>query len=190
MFGHSFLVDCWPFLLGVGVGLSFFGWELVLPLRCGGCPFLLGGCPFVLHGGVWPFLLGVWVLALARLSLVVVCPSFLLGLSALLVGWPFGMKVGRAFSGWELVSFSRWESAFPSHGWGIGLSFSRWRVGPSFSGCGLALPSCGLALPSWDPVFGPSFSCWGLEESPKSVPKKHPKNPENNAMKSLEKASK
>ena len=32
---------CWPTTLGVQVGLSCFGWELVLSLWCGGCPFLL-----------------------------------------------------------------------------------------------------------------------------------------------------
>ena len=48
------------------------------------------------------------------------------------------MKVDPAISVWELVSFSGWESAFPSHGWGLAC--------PSRDGA-LALPSWGSGWP-------------------------------------------
>ena len=54
-----------PFLLGVGVGLSFFGLELVLSFLCGFWPFFRMRCG-----------LG-WSLAFARLSSVVVGHRFL-----------------------------------------------------------------------------------------------------------------
>ena len=105
----------WPTTLGVGVGLSFFGWELVLSLWCGSCPFLLGGCPFVLCGGSWPSLL-----------------SFS-------GSWPFlewGLAPGPAFS-----ECGRWPFCLRLGCWPFLLEV---RGGPHFSGprpclCG-ALP--------------------------------------------------
>ena len=127
VFGHSFLVGCW--LSGLGLACPSF-WEVALLSSVVGVgPSFsglgFGSCPSFFGGGL----------------------PFLLGLSALLGGWPFGMKVGPAFSGWELVSFSGWESAFPSHGWGLAC--------PSRDG-GLALPSRGVGWP-FLLGFGPSF---------------------------------
>ena len=128
----------------------------------------------VFQRGGWPFLLGVRVLALPSWALPF-CPPWWVSPSQfewrfffLVWGWPWPCGLGvwaLAFpsQGGELVSFSGWESAFPSHGWGLacpsrdgGLALpSRgvgwpfllgvW-VGPSFSGCGLALPSRGVGL--------------------------------------------
>ena len=67
VFGPSFSRwGCWPFLFGVGVGISFFGWELVLsffgvgflPSRDGELALLSRGWFFFFSGG-WPFLLAL-----------------------------------------------------------------------------------------------------------------------------------
>ena len=137
---------CWPTTLGVGVGLSFFGWELVLSLWCGGCPFLLEVRPGPPFSGPSVFLM------------LVVGPS-LLGCG----GWPFllGVRVGPVSLVWGL-SLPSWGEGWPSllgpvrlshaGGWPFLLILLRVGVWP------FLLRVWWLALPSWGAGFGLSFS--------------------------------
>ena len=186
----------WPFLLSLSGGWPFLEWGLALGpafSECGHWPFCLRVGRFALpsSGQGWPSLLGP-----VRLSHGGGC-LLLWGVRPLFLEWDWPFFLGGC-----TTCPPEWGLALPSLGVVVGLSFSGLGFGPCRSFFGGGLPfllglsvrqsfwECGLALPSWDPVFGPSLSCWGFEEAPKKPPKKHPKSPEHNAMKSLEKASK
>ena len=120
----------WPFLdlaLGVMAGPAFSEWV--------GPPF--SGLVFG-HS----FLVGGWLALSSRGWGFGPCPSFFGGCLPFLLG----LSVRHSFLEWRLALLG---VALQDESWPcvlvvvVGLSFSRWRVGNSFSWCGLALPSWG-----------------------------------------------
>ena len=137
---------CWPTTLGVGVGMSFFGWELVLSLWCGGVPSFLGVALVSSVVGAGPPFSGPSVFLM-----LVVGPCFSglgFGLSLLEWGWPFLLRVwvGLSFFGWELV-LSLWCGGFSLPSWGVSLLSSTVGVVPPF------LVSVEVG-PSWNGSWG------------------------------------